>query len=696
MAGIRVLKPIGPGWEYSLDKITYQTDTRFTEQSPGVPFVEGEDYAVYCRNTAEQLEAIDYIPFGDADNLETLDKVARRNPKTAQQLTLTGGLKLQNLPSGTGYHLLVDAQTGEVYTSGTTTNVAPMLLFGDHYEAIPVNTEPPFTVPAGSPPLLAGNYSGSLDAGTCDYVGGWAARRDALNQVVSVDVYKNGVKHATVPGNGLRGDVATAIGSTANQYYGWHYDVPPSDRTGTIIIWSAKISGTDTELTYSPKTSNVCGTVATTVKRTFPDGPDQLNEAGPVGQYVLKEELTDGTIRTIRPDAWALPGAPAGITVDANGVLTPGSNLATITSTVTIGLRAVVGSNTYEKPVRIINANAVNPPPAITPFPDTVITALGDVSLSLAGTFTDSDALSISVTGGTGETLPAGINFTLASLNLVIGGAVPNMQLAIRQRATDTAQNVVDDAFLLTINRQTGPTRQEVSRGIVGSSFDNEGTTHSYRLRVNFNDNSTDDITHTATKALEGWRTGEVIDNEGNVTIPTNQVVGDSHELIVVMNVAGVRYTKSVQVVDVSTGPPRPAGAENCTNYGKLTQAQYDAASTTTIYEYLLSTPNAQGALARAFNSRTEAITHIPTTFNAGSKSNYDVVHVLNNLLPVGATLYGNNQPPDGDFQKWPAEAGFWGISLTKPQGGNAGSFILLQTNACGVITARETVIIPA
>ncbi len=54
----------------------------------------------------------------------------------------------------------------------------------------------------------------------------------------------------------------------------------------------------------------------------------------------------------------------------------------------------------------------------------------------------------------------------------------------------------------------------------------------------------------------------------------------------------------------------------------------------------------------------------------------------------VGGVLYGNNYPPDSDYNKWPAEAGWWGmyVYITASQIQK----FLLQTDSCGNIITKE------
>ncbi|GAB3783266.1 hypothetical protein GCM10028818_40890 [Spirosoma horti] len=131
-----------------------------------------------------------------------------------------------------------------------------------------------------------------------------------------------------------------------------------------------------------------------------------------------------------------------------------------------------------------------------------------------------------------------------------------------------------------------------------------------------------------------------------------------------------------------------------CNNYFALTEEQITALPIVIIYEY---SDNAvpMGGLSytvRPFASRAEALANIGI---ANSKSQFDSCRATTNALNIGDTLYGDDRPEhitDGTFYRWPVEAGFWGFNLVAPQGGNNGSYVLIQTSQCGIVTSRETI----
>lgn len=99
MAGIRCDNPIGPGWEYSLDQTSWQISPKFFERSPGVPFVLGTIYTVYCRHQADELTAQQSIPFGEAASDDLISIAKMLSPKLRDSLfnVLLGSLSKETL-----------------------------------------------------------------------------------------------------------------------------------------------------------------------------------------------------------------------------------------------------------------------------------------------------------------------------------------------------------------------------------------------------------------------------------------------------------------------------------------------------------------------------------------------------------------------------------------------------------------------
>ncbi len=70
------------------------------------------------------------------------------------------------------------------------------------------------------------NYNGNSDGGNCDGTWGWAMDMNNLSQPISVDIYMDGQKIATVVANGERADLVTAFGTEAARYHGFGYSFP--------------------------------------------------------------------------------------------------------------------------------------------------------------------------------------------------------------------------------------------------------------------------------------------------------------------------------------------------------------------------------------------------------------------------------------------------------------------------------------
>ncbi len=113
------------------------------------------------------------------------------------------------------------------------------------------------------------DYRGYLDVADCNTVAGWAFDNNRNQQSVSVDVYLNGQKAATVLANQNRPDVANAYGISGYSQYGFSWSIPASYKNGSALNISVRYIGTSTDVSVSPKTTPACpGTPPTT-----PSGP---------------------------------------------------------------------------------------------------------------------------------------------------------------------------------------------------------------------------------------------------------------------------------------------------------------------------------------------------------------------------------------------------------------------------------------
>jgi len=117
-------------------------------------------------------------------------------------------------------------------------------------------TTPPTTT-AVTPPAPNASYRSSLDHARCETVGGWILDANNPNQSVSLDIYINGTKAATITADQPRSDVASAFGYGYNKY-GFLWTIPASYKSGAQLIVSVRPTGTDRNITNSPLTTDVC------------------------------------------------------------------------------------------------------------------------------------------------------------------------------------------------------------------------------------------------------------------------------------------------------------------------------------------------------------------------------------------------------------------------------------------------------
>ncbi|WP_077919744.1 hypothetical protein [Spirosoma sp. 209] len=95
MGGIRILGPLGDGWEYSLDGVTWQTEPLFTAQLNGEPFVPGQEYLIEIRNVGEAKRGRRFVTMPRAG--DTLDEVASRDGYTDADIELAGSVVFSGL-----------------------------------------------------------------------------------------------------------------------------------------------------------------------------------------------------------------------------------------------------------------------------------------------------------------------------------------------------------------------------------------------------------------------------------------------------------------------------------------------------------------------------------------------------------------------------------------------------------------------
>jgi hypothetical protein len=155
MPGIIIDFPTGDDWEYSLDNNTWQLSPRFLTQSDGSPFEVGQEYPIYCRNTAQGKTAMERVIFGQDDNsLEsrmTLQKVIFNDPVATSTPTFEAGLigNLPIKPAGMRTSNVVIGDDKTFYQAEIIPEVAVpnIIIFGHYIEKDPdrVRVRAPFT-----------------------------------------------------------------------------------------------------------------------------------------------------------------------------------------------------------------------------------------------------------------------------------------------------------------------------------------------------------------------------------------------------------------------------------------------------------------------------------------------------------------------------------------------------------------------
>lgn len=109
---------------------------------------------------------------------------------------------------------------------------------------------------AKAPRAASPDYRNSLDYVNCSSLGGWVLNQNAPGQSVSVDVYVNQTKAATILANQPRQDVAEAHGSGGFNRYGYQWIIPQAYKNGSALSIAFKEAGT--EFGFGPNTALTC------------------------------------------------------------------------------------------------------------------------------------------------------------------------------------------------------------------------------------------------------------------------------------------------------------------------------------------------------------------------------------------------------------------------------------------------------
>ena len=124
----------------------------------------------------------------------------------------------------------------------------PLLCFAGCNKG-PTTQESP-TTEGGSAPG-GGPMGGSLDAVTADVIAGWAWDKSQPDTPIKVDIIDGDKKLTTVLADEFRQDLLDA--KAGNGKHAFNYPTPESLKDGKPHTIRAKITGTDKELTGSPK-----------------------------------------------------------------------------------------------------------------------------------------------------------------------------------------------------------------------------------------------------------------------------------------------------------------------------------------------------------------------------------------------------------------------------------------------------------
>ena len=101
----------------------------------------------------------------------------------------------------------------------------------------------------------ASNIEGTLDVVSAEEIAGWAWDSGQPEAVIQVDIYDGENKVATLVAGDFRQDLADA--NTGNGKHGFDYATPDSLKDGKSHTIQAKVTGTNIELSGSPKTLKV-------------------------------------------------------------------------------------------------------------------------------------------------------------------------------------------------------------------------------------------------------------------------------------------------------------------------------------------------------------------------------------------------------------------------------------------------------
>lgn len=284
---------------------------------------------------------------------------------------------------------------------------------------------------------------------------------------------------------------------------------------------------------------------------------------------------------------------------------------------------------------------------------------------------------------------PSGVSIQSASGLLIVGANTLSADVSISVHAA-LLNSVVELPVTLS-NTAPAITGYHMS----GPATLAEGATSAaYSVIIDYADGSSLVYVGAGAFSLVGAPSGVSINGGSNaqcsITAALNSVSTNTDIMLRFTLPNSTQINKTVTIQDLP-----------CTSHTMLTQSQYDALPTVFIWEYLdTATPN--GPLSytvRPFISRAEAISNVPLFYDNEGFVNFDQLRATTSNCSVGDVLYGDDRTEHiqaNTYMFYPVEAGYWGFNFNPPANSQPGSFVLLQTNACGEITSRELITIPA
>jgi hypothetical protein len=386
---------------------------------------------------------------------------------------------------------------------------------------------------------------------------------------------------------------------------------------------------------------------------------------------------------------FALVGSQARLTAATNG--TAGDTRTVTPKASYLGLQATKEVNVYDATItvyivryridRIEDSTTITEGGAAGTFK---ITA--EMSDSSTQAYTGSGAYSIIAPYPDGMSASTGAN-AIGTVTLPLGSITANLNSVLRF-TFPASGGFIEKTIALVNVADSGPTFSGYD--ITGDLTLNESATApvtgNYQVIERYSDNSTRNYTGGGAYSVDAtypnglsFATGSA--GTGTVTLPQNSITANVTITLRFTFPGNSTITKPVQLVNVAS--QLPPGTGSCTGYAKAGLTEYDTWEILNVIEYWTG-----AGTNRSFASKAEAIAGIQAFAVSQPGGLLDRQRCTSPTAQVGGVLYGHNAPPDGDYNHWPVEAGWWGVAY------DTGT-ILIQTDACGNIIHRETYTAP-